>query len=152
MNLRGLCVALALFLGGLIAADVVGSEPQAPATDNRQFVEMPDEAQQLMRMEMRDHLLAVSEILGHLANSDFSAAAEVAEQRLGESSMGKHRATGIGPGRFMPPSMRQIGRGMHEAATKFADVANSGDMNKSYSALQEVVSLCAACHVSYRIR
>jgi hypothetical protein len=152
MNLRELSVSLVLCLGVTITVDVGSAEPQVPATDNRQFVEMPEEAQQLMRKDMRDHLMALSEILGYLANNNYSSAAEVAEQRLGESSMGKHRATGMGPGRFMPPSMRQIGQGMHKAATRFADVANSSDMDKRNSALQEVVALCAACHASYRIR
>ncbi len=152
MNLRELFLALVLCFGPAISVDAENAEPQVAATDNRLFVEMPEEAQQLMRKHMRDHLMALSEILGYLAKNDFSSAAEVAEQRLGESSMGRHRATGMGPGRFMPLSMRQIGQGMHKAASKFADIANSSDMDKSNSALQEVVALCVACHVSYRIR
>jgi len=152
MNLRKLCVVFSLGLGVAMADGVERTEPQLPTTDNRQLVEMPDEVQQLMREHMRDHLLALSEILGYLADSDFSSAADVAEQRLGESSIGRHRAAGMGPGRYMPLPMRQIGRGMHEAATKFAGIANTGNREESYAALQEVVALCAACHTSYRIR
>lgn len=152
MNLRGLSIALAFCLGSALAADVESSEPPTAATDNRQFVEMPEEAQQLMRKDMRDHLLAVSEILSYLANNDLSSAAEVAEQRLGESSMGRHRETGMGPGKYMPLSMKQIGQSMHKAATKFAAVADNGDRDTSYLAFQEVVASCAGCHVSYRVR
>jgi cytochrome c556 len=48
--------------------------------------------------------------------------------------------------------MKQIGRGMHEAASRFAAVADSGDLAESYSALQGVVASCAACHNGFRIR
>jgi len=113
---------------------------------------MPAQAQQLMRKDMQDHLAALSEVLGYLVNQDFALAAEVAEKRMGKSSMGKHRETGMGPGRFMPLEMRQIGWGMHEAASDFAESAKSGDQNKIYASLQKVMSSCTACHLSYRTR
>ena len=128
------------------------SEQQTQVVDHRQLVEMPAQVQQLMREDMRDHLAAMSEIFGYLANNDFAVAAEVTEKRMGKSSMGKHRGTGMGPGRFMPLAMRQIGWGMHEAASNFAEVAKSGDLNKSYAALQRVMASCTACHLSFRVR
>lgn len=123
-------------------------------TDNdaRQLVEMPEQARQLMRVDMLDHLSALNEIIGYLAESNLNAAADVAEIRMGKSSMGKHRATGMGPGRFMPLEMRNIGWGMHEAATEFSQVAKKGDLKNAYSALQKVSSACVACHYSYRTR
>ena len=89
MNLRKMVSVLSLCLSGAIMADASIAEAQTPLTDNRRLVEMPAEAQQLLRQDMRDHLLALSEILGHLANEDFSAAAEVAEQRLGNKRQGQ---------------------------------------------------------------
>lgn len=122
--------------------------------DKRTLVEMPAETQQILRSMMRDHLLVLSELLGHVADNSLATAAEVAEQRLGKSSMGKHRGThrGMGPGRFMPKEMKKIGHGMHEAASHFATVAESGDVSESYAALQGIVAACVACHSSYRIR
>ena len=144
--------ALLLWIGSVGGAGADNSEQQAQAADHRQLVEMPVQTQQLMRKDMQDHLAAMSEIFGYLADNNFAVAAEVAEKRMGKSSMGKHRATGMGPGRFMPLEMRKIGWGMHEAASNFAEVAKSGNLNKSYAALQKVMSSCTACHLSFRVR
>ena len=119
-------------------------------SDSRQLVSMPDQARKLMQEDMMDHLSALNEIIAYLAADNFVAAADVAETRMGMSSMGKHRTTGMGPGRFMPLPMRNIGWSMHEAATEFSQIAKQGDLNSTYSALQKVTSACVACHYSYR--
>ena len=124
----------------------------SPDSDQRQLVSMPDETSQLMRIDMLDHLSALNEIIGHLAENNLDAAADVAETRMGKSSMGKHRATGMGPGRFMPLEMRNIGWAMHESATKFSQTAKEGNLKGAYSALQKVTGSCVACHYSYRTR
>lgn len=122
-----------------------------PATiDHRPLVEMPEQARALMRQDMLMHLASLNSLLGLLAAGDMAEAAEVAETELGLSSMGKHRATGMGPGRFMPPEMRQLGWTMHQAASEFARVAREGNAAASYAALQQVTSACVACHMSYR--
>lgn len=120
--------------------------------DTRQLVSMPDQARELMRKDMLDNLSAINEIIGYLASNDLAAAADVAETRMGRSSMGKHRGTGMGPGKFMPAEMRNLGWGMHDAATEFSKVAKQGDLKSTYSALQQVTSSCVACHYSYRTR
>lgn len=142
-----LIITLALLNG----AHVVHSA-EASDNDPRQLVSMPAQAEEFMRKDMRDHLSALNEIISHLATSDLAAAADVAENRMGRSSMGKHRASGMGPGRFMPPEMKAIGWGMHDAATEFSDIAKQGDAKRAYGALQKVTGSCVACHHSYRIR
>lgn len=130
------------------------AQPPAPPQDARQLVNMPDLPRSLMRADMQDHLAALNEIIGYLAENKLSAAAETAETRMGQSSMGKHAyiARGQGPGRFMPDTMRQMGWNMHDAASDFAKVAKSGDQGKSLAALQQLTSSCVACHMSFRTR
>ena len=120
--------------------------------DVRQLVSMPDQAREFMRKDMLDHLSALNEIIGYLASNNLDAASDVAETRLGRSSMGKHRGTGMGPGRFMPLEMRNLGWGMHDAASEFSQIAKQGDLKNAYSALQKVTGSCVACHYSYRTR
>jgi hypothetical protein len=127
-------------------------EEESPVSDPRQLVSMPEQARKLMREDMLDHLSALNEIMGYLGENNLEAAADVAETRMGKSSMGKHRATGMGPGRFMPIEMRNLGWGMHESATEFALVAKEGDLKNANSALQKVITSCVACHYSYRTR
>lgn len=137
--------------GGAIAPTADG---QAALEDHRQLATMPEKARAIMRIDMQDHLVALNEILGYLAENNLAAASETAERRLGNSSMGRHAmmARGQGPGRFMPEAMGQLGWGMHDAASRFAQVAKMGDATKTFTALQEVTSGCVACHMSFRTR
>lgn len=124
----------------------------ADTADVRQLVEMPEKARQLMREDMLLHLSALNQIFMYMAENNLKAAAEVAENQLGESAMGKHRGTGMGPGRFMPLEMRQIGWSMHASASKLAQQLTKGEIIEAYKALQQVTSACVACHYSYRTR
>jgi len=126
--------------------------PGSSGGDVRQLVSMPDQARELMRKDMLDHLSALNEIIGYLAENNLDAAADIAETRMGKSSMGKHRGTGMGPGRYMPPEMRKLGWGMHDAASRFSQTAKQGDLKGAYSDLQKVTGSCVACHYSYRTR
>lgn len=121
--------------------------------DSRQLAVMPPAAQAIMRADMIDHLAALNEVFGYLAEGKLDAAAETAETRLGRSAMGRGRgARGMGPGRFMPDGMRSLGWNMHDAASEFARVAKEGNPQKTYAALQKVSASCVACHLSYRTR
>ena len=124
----------------------------ASESDPRQLVSMPEQARQLMRRDMLDHLSALNEIVAYLADNNLDAVAEVAEIRMGKSAMGKHRATGMGPGKFMPPAMRNLGWGMHESASELSRLAKEGDLKGVFAALQKVTASCVACHYSYRTR
>ena len=53
--------------------------------DTRQFVKFPEEMKVGTLANMRDHLLALSEIQGALAAERYAEAADIAENRLGMS-------------------------------------------------------------------
>jgi hypothetical protein len=144
---------LALLICGVLLAPYALAESNTDdITDPRLLVDMPVAAQHLMRQDMLSHLSALHSIIAALGNNDLKAAADTAEQQLGRASMGKHRASGMGPGRFMPPEMRDLGWGMHDAADAFATEARKGNPQSAYAALQNVTSSCVACHAVYRTR
>ena len=118
--------------------------------DSRTLVQLPDMMQNHMLSNMRDHLVAINEILIKMANGDFEEAAEIAEYRLGMSSLKSHGASHMA--KFMPDGMRQAGTAMHKAASRFALIAQEEEMLPAYNALSEVTSACVACHSGYRIR
>jgi hypothetical protein len=128
------------------------TENQSQPLDQRQLATMPKQVQHILRSDMLGHLAALNEIITHLAAGNLDNAAITAEEKLGTSSMGKHRAAGMGPGRFMPLEMRKAGWAMHEAASAFAAIAKQGDIQRSYQALQEITAACMTCHFSFRIR
>jgi len=137
---------------GAQEADTGQGASSTPGDDSRQLVPMPAATRQIMRKEMLDHLAALNEIVGQIAANNLAAAANIAENRMGKSSMGKHRARGMGPGRFMPPEMRSIGWAMHESASELARAAREGDSNGINIALTKVTASCVACHYSFRTR
>lgn len=118
--------------------------------DPRQLVELPEMMQRHMMSNMRDHLAALDEILMNMANGHLDQAAEVAESRLGMSSLESHGASHMA--KFMPEGMREAGTSMHKAASRFALRAQEGELLPAYTALSEITSACVACHSGYRIR
>lgn len=118
--------------------------------DSRQMVELPEMMQQHMMSNMRDHLAAINEILLHMSSGELDQAAEIAEQRLGMSSLGSHGANHMA--KFMPQGMRSAGTRMHKAASRFSVIAGEGELLPAYQVLSEVTSACVACHTGYRIR
>lgn len=129
---------------------VFASNASTANDDSRQFVKLPEMMQQHMMSNMRDHLVSINEILINLTNGQLDLAAEVAESRLGMSSLKSHGASHMA--RFMPEGMQQAGASMHRAASRFALKAQEGEVLPAYNALSNVTSACVACHSSYRIR
>jgi len=150
----------AIFTIGLtmfIAVSVLSGRFVAAAEDERELVELPAMMQEHMLGNMRDHLAALDGMLAALAGGDTDAAAEIAENRLGMSSLASHGAAHMAP--FMPETMREMGTAMHRAASRFGIIARDAELDpgseaqrKVYAALQEITGMCNACHQAYRIR
>ncbi|CAA6606170.1 conserved exported hypothetical protein [Rhodospirillaceae bacterium LM-1] len=125
--------------------------------DARQLVKMPEMMQEHMLGNMRDHLLALDEVLGLLSKGKVREAGWVAEKKIGLSSLEMHGSSHMGP--YMPEGMRNIGTEMHRAASRFAIAAEEADLAHSYEAqqkvfeaLQGITQNCNACHSAYRLR
>lgn len=122
----------------------------ASSNDQRVLVELPEMMQQHMLSNMRDHLVAINEILVYLGNDELDKASETAEYRLGMSSLESHGAAHLS--QFMPEEMRQAGTSMHKAASRFSLKAQEGEVLSAYKALSDITSACVACHSGYRIK
>jgi hypothetical protein len=122
--------------------------------DTRTFVNYPEALRTHTLANMRDHLLAITEIQDHLAKGSFDKASDLAEQRLGMSSLGLHGAHEAA--KHMPKGMQDAGTAMHRSASQFAIVAKdasvTGDMKAPLAALARVSQTCVACHAAYRIQ
>jgi len=117
--------------------------------DKRQLVELPEMMQKHMLGNMRDHLQTLNQILIDMSNNELSKAADLAEARLGMSSLTLHGASHMAG--FMPKPMQTMGTNMHRAASRFALKAQEGELKPAYQALTEVTKSCVACHAAYRI-
>ena len=110
------------------------------SSDTRESVQLPAMMQAHMLSNMRDHLAAINEILVYLGKGELEQAAEIAEYRLGMSSLESHGASHMA--KFMPEGMRQAGTAMHMAASRFALKAQEGDVLPAYRALSGITTAC----------
>lgn len=124
------------------------------AADPRTMVQFPEMLRTHTLANMRDHLLALAEIQDQLARGAYDKASDIAELRLGMSSLGLHGAHDVA--KFMPQGMQAAGTAMHRSASQFAVVAKdasvTGDLKGSLAALARVSQTCVACHAAYRIQ
>jgi hypothetical protein len=123
------------------------------SADLRQAVKFPAEMREHTLTNMRDHLLALQQIQDALARQKYTEAADIAEQRLGMSSLRLHGAHDAS--KFMPQGMQNVGTSMHRSASQFGAVAQeasvTGDLAKTLASLSVVTSSCVACHAAYRL-
>jgi hypothetical protein len=90
-----------------------------------------------------------------LSEGSYDKAADIAEERLGMSSVEIHYEKHVG--KYMPTEMRLLGTRMHEAATSFAASARraeatGGADERLFAALANVMEGCTACHRHYRMQ
>lgn len=125
-----------------------------PAADTRQAVHFPPALREDTLANMRDHLLALQQIQEALARQDYDLAGDLAEQRLGMSSLALHGAHEVA--QYMPQGMREIGGAMHRSASRFAvaakDAGATGDVKPALAALSQATAQCVACHAGYRVK
>lgn len=136
-----------LLTAGLI---ILSNQTVAASDDARQLVKLPAQMQTHMMSNMRDHLNTINSILHLMADGHLDKAAELAESRLGMTSLDAHGASHMA--KYMPKGMQDAGTAMHHAASRFALKAQEGDTVASYKALTEITAACVACHAGYRIR
>jgi hypothetical protein len=131
---------------------IMASPTSIAAEDSRQLVTMPAPMTQHMLTNMRDHLLSITEIQRAVGAGEYERAADIAEHRLGLSSLESHGASHMAP--FMPKPMQDIGTQMHKAASQFALVVQEtgadGNVARAVGALSKVTEQCVACHATYR--
>jgi hypothetical protein len=127
---------------------------QAKSADTRQTVAYPRKIKAHQLANMREHLLTLSRIQEYLSQHEFDKAGNLAESRLGMSSLEMHGAHEIAP--YMPKGMQALGEAMHRAASKFAvatqEASVDNDVGKALAALTTVTQACVACHAAYRLK
>jgi len=125
---------------------------QRAGAEDRTPVRFPTMLKEHTLSNMRDHLLTLSKIQAYLAARDFDRAADIAEKRLGMSSLRLHGAEKVAP--YMPKGMQDAGTAMHRAASQFAvatqEAAIDSDVPRALAALNTVTQACVACHAAYR--
>lgn len=135
-------------------AQVTTASPDSLAKDRRVEVEFPVGLREHTLANMRDHLLTLQEIQAALAAGKFDQASDIAESRLGMSSLAAHGAHEVA--KYMPQGMQDVGSAMHRSASRLAvaaqDAGVANDVKPALAALAEVTANCVACHAAYRLK
>lgn len=153
-----LCILAALIGGCGTPSGAHDASQHAHATsggpDVRQLVSFPEAMKAHTLANMRDHLLALSEIQAALAAGTPDKAGDIAERRLGMGSLKDHNAHESS--KFMPQGMQDVGTAMHRAASRFAleaqNAAVTGELKPALAALASTTQACVACHAAYRLQ
>lgn len=95
---------------------------------------------------MRDHLVAVQEIVAAIARDDLTGV-EKAARRLGSSeTMGK-MCSHMGAG---APGFTEQALAFHRTADGIAAAASEGDRPRVVSGLEATLSACTSCHAAWK--
>jgi hypothetical protein len=98
------------------------------------------------KQNMRDHLLAVQEIVTALATDDF-AAVEKAASRIGYSEQMAMMCNHMGAG---APGFTDQALAFHHTADRITTAAKSQDRAGVLKELGETLKTCTGCHASFK--
>jgi len=98
------------------------------------------------KQNMRDHLLAVQEIVVAAATDDFSAV-ELAAGRMGFSEQMGQMCTHMGAG---APGFTEQALNFHHTADTITAAAQKKDRAAVMKALGATLQTCTACHATFR--
>lgn len=114
--------------------------------DARSPLPLLPEMAQHQKESMRDHLVAVQEIVAALAAGDF-AAVESAAARIGFSertgAMCRHMGAAA-------PGFTEQALGFHRTADRIAAAARERDRARVLGALGETLDTCTTCHATWK--
>jgi len=125
--------------------------------DTRIMVKLPSDIEKKMLVNMRDHIGALDDIIQAVQAGEYDEAQEVAESRLGWSSLVRRGDQEVANHWAKP--MQKMADQMYRSASDFVIVAQNAsveDSKESYqkvlSALGEITAACRGCHQTYRVR
>lgn len=100
------------------------------------------------KANMRDHLVAVQEIVAAAGANDF-AAIEKAAGRIGYSEQMGRMCTHMGAG---APGFTDKALEFHRSADRIGEAAKKKDMESVWKALGETLATCTGCHAAFKQR
>jgi len=122
-----------------------GMHSMEGGSDKRTSLGLAPAMKQQQLAMMRDHLQAVHDIVGLLAEEKFDRAASIAHNKLGLTPEMKKMCNMFSNAKF-----RQVGLASHQSADELGDVLKQGDLQQSLHALHKTMNACLQCHATFR--
>jgi hypothetical protein len=130
------------------AATVRPSDPVAALErlDSRQNVPLLPMMANHQKQNMREHLVAVQEIVAGLAAGDFDAI-DKASKRIGFSEQMGMMCTHMGAG---APGFTERALAFHHTADTIGEAARKHDVPGVLAALDKTLTTCTSCHATFK--
>ncbi len=141
------------------SAEEPASEPESAATpgaseamtefhemDGRKPVPLTPMMANHQRQNMRDHLVAIEQIVGAAAQKDFDGIEKAAE-KIGSSPEMAQMCNHMGAG---ADGFTELALGFHETADGIIEAAEGEDYDGVMSALGDTINTCTSCHAQYK--
>jgi hypothetical protein len=116
----------------------------------RMALDLPQAAQEGLKLTMREHLEAIDAIIAALAREDFAKAALLTNEELGFPK--HHVAMRREQGATFPPEYHELAMAHHQAAEALGAVMPTKDLKKILSQLQQTLHACVKCHQVFRLQ
>lgn len=117
--------------------------------NDRSVLKLSPSAKKVHRAVMREHLEAIHEIVGALAEGNFSKAEHITMTQLG---FAKHReAMRRQQPESFPPTYHDLAMTHHEAAEELAQVMASQDIQQILLKLDRTLEACVTCHRAFEL-
>jgi hypothetical protein len=130
------------------AAPISNAETTLDALDSRTPVPLLPMMANHQKQNMRDHLLAVQEIIAALATRDFTAIQKSAG-RIGYSEQMGQMCTHMGAG---ASGFTETALEFHHVADTISQAAKKQDSDAVLAALTRTLSTCTSCHARFKQR
>lgn len=114
-------------------------------TDTRISLGLSPEMKQHQLSNMREHVEAVSSIIGLMSENKFEDASKMAHSKLGLTPEMQKMCSMFGNEKFMA-----LGFAFHKSGDDLGDALRTKDTNASLHALNKTMQYCVECHATYR--
>jgi len=114
--------------------------------DKRAPVPLLPRMAQHQKQNMRDHLVAVQEIVTAVAANDY-AAVERAARRIGSSESMQQMCSHMGAG---APGFTEQALAFHQTADRISAAARDQDQGRVLNELATTLEACTACHAAWK--
>ena len=128
------------------AAGADSAAEQLDRLDRRTPVPLLPMMAQHQKQNMRDHLVAVQEIVAAAAANDFTAI-ERAARRLGSSESMQQMCSHMGAG---APGFAEQALAFHQTADRIGAAAREQAQGRVLSELSTTLQACTACHATWK--
>ena len=129
-----------------VAASTSNAQAALDRLDSRVPVPLLPMMANHQKQNMRDHLVAVQEIVAGVGANDFDAI-DKASKRIGYSEQMGMMCSHMGAG---APGFTEQALKFHRTADKIGDAARSRNMKTVLSALSETMTTCTGCHATFK--